>query len=141
MAAVDYMALCDAVKTTLSAASGCTGYGWFRDRYDLTVGNLPRAVNVAVLWESLDASEFDTGGRTRKVGVALLVAVRGQSFAKVEELLSDAVAAIEYQCQPPTLACPFYGDSHVIDVELSAVRRIAVDGARLSLILTVMNEE
>lgn len=136
MARVDYPGLCDAVKTTLAAHM--TAYGWFRDRFDLTGGNLPKAVNISVCFGGFSPSEFDTGGRTRVATVSLRVVVRGKDDAAVEKLLSDAVADIEYYAQPPTLAAPFFGSSLYIDVEVDA-RRVAVDAADVDVKVTIIN--
>lgn len=139
MSQIDYRVVMDAVKTT--GLSTCPTYGWFRDRFDMAAGNLPKPVNVAVAFGGIRPTEVNTGGRSRVLTVLLGIVVRGKDFSAQEELLTDAIAALEYQLQPPILKAPFFGLSPalVIDVTFEATRE-GPDKALGRLNLTLYNE-
>jgi hypothetical protein len=139
MAAIDYRAVMDAIKTR--GESVMSSYGWFRDRYDASGGNMPKAVNVCIAFGGIRTHDITTGGPSRILTVLLGVVVRGKDFQAVEELLTDAIAAIEYQFQPPTLTAPYFALSPALIVRVSMeATREGADRALVRLNLTLYNE-
>jgi hypothetical protein len=139
MAQIDYKAIMDAIQT--KGQTVLSSYGWHRDRFDMSAGNLPQAVNVAIAFGGIRPYDMTTGGRSRVLTVLLGIVVRGKDFSAAEEALTDAIAALEYQLQPPILTVPFFALSPalIVDVTFEATRE-GPDRALGRLNLTLYNE-